>query len=361
MATKIAETEWLRTMVGPEVAENLSTGGATRVAMGETAAQVRGARVGDVLTLRTSRFARRDALVVAIVADWVVDSGDLLMSAGVALNKFGIARISSVAIVGMESPTRVLRGLGRVGIVPGTTWRLRTSWDPPNPDGTLGSATVKKLFGEVPYKPTGGPGIVIDPAWATANISWQRRYLDVRLRNNCHKVVATALQSALTAIADAGLASVIDAANTNRIGGCFTGRFNRIGRSYPSPSRHSLGIAVDINPTANPVGGEPVIDCRVVRIMREHGFAWGGNFWPSDGMHFEWVGEPRHELGFPSGRCRNRAPSPSTTLPGFSGTTVTPTTTSSTVVENTTTTIPEVTSTSVVPSTAPSTSVASGT
>lgn len=367
MATKIAEDGWLRTMVGPEVEQELRAG---KVAIGETAAAVRSARVGDVLTLRTSRFARRDLVIAAVVEDWVVDGGDLLMSAGTALEKFGVARISSVAIVGMSSPSAVLSGLRRAGIVPGTTWRLRTSWDPPNPDGTLGHATVKKMFGEVPYRPTGGAGIEIDRTWALGNISWLRRYRALPLRNNCHKVVAAALEKALSAIVDAGLGDEIDVRNSNRYGGCFTGRFNRLGSAYPSPSRHSLGIAVDFNPSTNPMWAEPTIDCAVVRIMRAHGFAWGGNFWPADGMHFEWVGEPRHEIGFASRRCPNRVPVPPTTLPDFSGatTTVVPSTVppstlpSSTMTTDVATTVPIDTTvtTSSVPLPSTSTSVASG-
>ena len=47
------------------------------------------------------------------------------------------------------------------------------------------------------------------------------------------------------------------------------------------------------------------MDCRVVRIFRKHNFAWGGNFLIPDGMHFEWVGEPRHEMQYPSEYCPN--------------------------------------------------------
>jgi hypothetical protein len=47
------------------------------------------------------------------------------------------------------------------------------------------------------------------------------------------------------------------------------------------------------------------MDCRVVRIFRKWGFAWGGNFLSSDGMHFEWVGERRDQLAYPSRYCPN--------------------------------------------------------
>jgi hypothetical protein len=47
------------------------------------------------------------------------------------------------------------------------------------------------------------------------------------------------------------------------------------------------------------------MDCRTVQIFRKHGFAWGGNFLTPDGMHFEWVGQPRDQYPYPSRFCPN--------------------------------------------------------
>jgi hypothetical protein len=47
------------------------------------------------------------------------------------------------------------------------------------------------------------------------------------------------------------------------------------------------------------------MNCEVVRIFRRHNFAWGGNFTSRDGMHFEWVGERRDLLPYPSTYCPN--------------------------------------------------------
>jgi hypothetical protein len=64
-------------------------------------------------------------------------------------------------------------------------------------------------------------------------------------------------------------------------------------------------MAFDTNTVSNCLGCRPVMHCDVVRIFRKHGFAWGGNFRRPDGMHFEWVGEPRHLVDFPSEYCPN--------------------------------------------------------
>lgn len=62
-------------------------------------------------------------------------------------------------------------------------------------------------------------------------------------------------------------------------------------------SLHSWGIAIDINPEANPYQrgnygpAQTDMPAEVIEIFRRHGFFWGGD-WPGerDPMHFEWYG-----------------------------------------------------------------------
>ena len=340
MATMIVPIGYVRATGGDAMADIVARG---QVLMGETAAEVRGAQVGDVLILRDRKFWMHPFTIGAIVADEFVDSGDLLLSS-LAATSFGEMPVSQIVITQIVSPASVLAGLRQKGIKVGTVYRLRTSWDSANPDGTLGTATTKKLLGEFSYRPTVGSSILVAGSWTLRNIAWKMRYTDIKLGNNCHKIVAAAIQGALTEIKNSGLSRYIDTRNSNRYGGCFVGRYNRLASKFGAPSRHAWGMAIDINTDTNPQGGVPQMNCDVVRIFRKWGFAWGGNFWPADGMHFEYVGEPRDQLGYPSRYCPNKVPAMAVALPSFGPTTTIPiTTTSSTTSSSTSTTSPTTT------------------
>ncbi len=336
MATMVASSSYVRRTGGDAMADVLTRG---QVLMGETAAEVRGAQVGDVLILRDRKFWMRPFTIGAIVADEFVDWGDLLMSSSAAA-ALGEMPVSRIVITQIVSPASVLAGLKKKGITIGTVYRLRSSWDRENPDGTLGTATTKKLLGEFSYRPTVGSSILVAGSWTSRNITWKVRYTDIKLGNNCHRKVVDAIQGALTEIKNAGLSRFVDTANSNRYGGCFVGRYNRLAGNFGAPSRHAWGMAFDINTDTNPQGGVPQMNCAVVRIFRKWGFAWGGNFWPEDGMHFEYVGEQRDQLGYPSRYCPNKAPLLAVTLPQFGTTTTTSPTSTTTTTTTTTTTAP---------------------
>ena len=116
-----------------------------------------------------------------------------------------------------------------------------------------------------------------------------------------------ALQGALNEVAAAGLTAAIDVDNTNSFGGCFHAHeITPLGSTTGGfLSRHSWGMAIDMNTVQNPEGSPPTMNCDVVRIFRKWGFAWGGNFLQGDGMHFEYVGQRRDQLAYPSRYCPN--------------------------------------------------------
>ena len=313
LATMVVDEGFIRAIGGDAMASAMGPG---KVLMGESAASVRKAKVGDLLTIRDQKFGPHVVEVGGIVADSFVDWGDILMSPKTA-TILGELKIANVTIVGIRSPKEVLSSLQRNGITMGTSFRVARSWDNSNPDKQLGTGVTKKLMGEFSFRPTTGGSIVVSPEFLAKNIVWRHRYNDIPLINNCHRDVVPAIQGALTEIKEAGLAKYIDVQNSNSSGGCFVGRYNRLAKMFGSPSRHAWGMALDINTNTNQQGTTPHMKCEIVRIFRKWGFAWGGGFYPADGMHFEFVGEPRDQLGYHSRYCSNDATVPTTTLPSF--------------------------------------------
>ncbi len=57
-------------------------------------------------------------------------------------------------------------------------------------------------------------------------------------------------------------------------------------------STHAWGLAIDINAPANGRGGRGEIPAAVVDMWKAHGWTWGGDWRPTDPMHFEFAGDP---------------------------------------------------------------------
>jgi hypothetical protein len=304
-----------------------------QLVLSQTAATLRKARVGDALDIR--KFSGPAGVVRVHIGAIVPDSNapsEMTMSLWTAAS-LGFSRPSSVQIWGYRSQPEIeaalaRRGLNRAGV------RIGRSWDPPSPDSTLGLGRTKALLGEFWYRNLVGGAIQIDPAWFQANVSPRVTFAGVPIRASCHVKVNPYIQGALREIAAAGLSPLVNVSNTNSVGGCFAPREIRPsgGTTGGSLSRHTWAMALDMNVSTNQMGAVPQMDCRIVRIFRKWGFAWGGNFTTPDGMHFEWVGQARHNIWFPSRYCPNNVPQPAaattaataTTTPA---TTVAPTTT----------------------------------
>ena len=108
---------------------------------------------------------------------------------------------------------------------------------------------------------------------------------DHRIKLNAlygHRLLAGIYQSVFSSIRSLGLESTITSC-----GGCFS--FRHKSRSNEL-SVHSWGIAVDINPETNPMGTKGNMPKDVIRVFKDHGFSWGGD-WPGkrkDPMHFQY-------------------------------------------------------------------------
>jgi hypothetical protein len=278
---------------------------AGQVVMGETSASLSGAQAGDVLDLVAADGSIAQFVVGRVAPDAEVGGTEIVMSTAQA-DLLGATLGTSVLIYGQFGRAALDAALAARGISTDPKIRVRRSWDPVDPDGTIGVARTKKLLGELAYSVIGGDALLVDDAWRAAFIPPTREPYPTGIHAQCNNTIKADLAAALQEVVDTGLAGYIDVANANTYGGCFGPRFTRIvGTQLGTLSRHTWGQALDTNTTSNCQGCVPKMDCRVVRIFRKHNFAWGGNFINPDGMHFEWVGEPRNTYLYPSRYCPN--------------------------------------------------------
>jgi len=163
----------------------------------------------------------------------------------------------------------------------------------------LSDAEVVERFGDpAPY--VDGDGAV-SSAWgltildsfplpAKLPLSWDRSQSARTVR--CHKLILPHLRAALE-----DLYRVPQVwKSINDFGGCY--QFRRTSRGKKL-SRHSWGIAIDLDVMDNPQGlwaflRDPKMHPYVVKVFEKHGFYWGGWFSTPDPMHFEW-GTPKGE------------------------------------------------------------------
>lgn len=308
MGTTVFDADAAGTLMGGDVSAALS---ASSLVMSRRTAELRGAEAGDVVTLRSSFGADVDFAIGAVVDDEITGGTELLITPGGA-ERLNLSRKSSVVMWGFGSRGDLDQALADNDLV-STSVRIRRSWDPFDPDSTLGMGETKELLGEFGYRVNENGSVTQDSTWQAANLPSGRRDVGIGIRARCHLLIEPALEEAFSEIASRGLANVFDVGDANLAGGCHVARFNRLtpNSSIGFLSRHSWAMAIDTNTRTACQGCAPPSfatragGCDAVRILRKHGFAWGGNFLTPDGMHFEYVGEPRDQLPYPSRYCSN--------------------------------------------------------
>ncbi|HEX9259769.1 MAG TPA: M15 family metallopeptidase [Acidimicrobiales bacterium] len=309
MTTTIVDPAAAAVLMGQDVGDALAAG---QVVFGSIAAQVRAALAGDFVELRAVDGTNRTVQVGLVAEHERVRSSELVMSVATA-RALGYARPTRLVLWGFASREAMDSALAGVGM-PNRSVRVAHSWDPRSPDDTLSTARTKAALGEFPVANSRGR-LVVDRWWFAANMRRVRFRIGPRTAVTwCHRLVAPDVQAAFDEIAAARLTWRLDVANIRRYGGCYGAREVRaVGSTTGGQlSRHTWGMAFDLNTRQNCMGCRPRLDCRIVRIFRAHGFAWGGNFLTPDGMHFEWVGERRDQIpSLPGELCPNIVPAPS--------------------------------------------------
>ena len=291
---------------GADVSAAVGSGG---VVMNEMTAGITGARAGDVIVMQSASGTPVRLDIVAIRPYDQIGSAELVFTTDVAV-RLGATADTRMIVYDVDRST-IEAALDAEGLYDRRNTRVAHSWDAMSPDSTLSTARTKVALGEPLYRFESDGSVSMHPDWIAANLRPGRETLDptIPIRARCHVEVVDDLKAALAEVAAAGLAGAIDVANANSYGGCYAGaRFSRLTAQIGFLSRHSYGMALDTNTVSNCLGCRPQMNCDVVRIFRKHGFAWGGNFRSPDGMHFEWVGERRDLIDYPSSYCPNLVP-----------------------------------------------------
>jgi D-alanyl-D-alanine carboxypeptidase-like protein len=248
--------------------------------LGETSARLR--RLGPGGALALANGAR--VVVDAVVDDESVGAAELVVAA------------SSAAAVGIATPRFVLvehsgdraaLEAGIAALVPDRPVRFRARGETPflrHADLVLPQSVVKERFGEFAYRPGADRFVMVDPAYEAANIV--SAPVPILGSITCHREVIPALDGALRELEQRGLATLIDPAGYQ---GCFVAS---IIPGSGGVSRHSWGIAIDVNFLPNPSGLPSFADPQLEEIMERWGFVPGSRFLDTDPGHFEYVRPP---------------------------------------------------------------------
>ncbi len=256
------------------------------VLLPETSATLRGIGVGGEIDLP----GRGGLRVAAVVPDGTVRNAAIVLHVADA-DAVGLEPDGSIVVrhsAPDEDATEVLRdGLralvpgdrpARVVDVTGGGSRHRAPL-------VLSLLEVKSRFGEFAFRPQPGVREVsVDPDWVDRHIV----SADVPILGTvrCHQAIIDDLRGALNEVVNAGLAHEVD---PSAYAGCYHPRLIAVDRDRLS--RHSWGIALDINVDLSQPGLGPPPSPEVVEILGRHGFRWGGDFLHADNHHFEWIGE----------------------------------------------------------------------
>lgn len=258
--------------------------GPGKVVLGVTSARLRGAAPGDALTIAGVEYS-----VAAIAPDEVVSAAEVVFDQNDATSPVVTDRFALIATdLARAQFEEMVRDLYE-GPAP---LRIRAEGETPwlrHGDAVLPQVFIKEALGEYSYRNLSGAEFTQDEAFLDEHIV--RAEVPILGEVICHERVVEMLAGALNQLAEEGLSHLVDPAG---YAGCWNPRFIRpVTGTTSGVSRHSWGAAVDINTRTNPVGSGGSQDPRLVEIMLEWGFTWGGDWLIPDPMHFEYGIPPR--------------------------------------------------------------------
>jgi hypothetical protein len=261
----------------PELAAALEQG----ALLAATEARLRHADVGSRLLFSDGRRLT----VSAVVDDHVL--GGLEMAVPRSFRAVPTAQADYLLVAAGTRRTETAQAIRRA--LPAVPLRITSSSANgffSSADRVLTQLQVKARFGEFAMRRTGGTGLAQDPAWVAKHL------VSVRVPQlgpvTCNRGLVADLRAAMAEVTDRGLGSTVHTADFQSEGGCWNP--NVVPGPVGTISRHTWGLAVDINVDTNPFGERPRQNARLVEIMGRHGFAWGGRWLRPDAMHFEYVG-----------------------------------------------------------------------
>ncbi len=245
------------------------------------------ARMHDVGPGGTVVLGGRRVEVESVVDDELVGAHEVVVPVRIG-SRLGIDR-PRYMLIAPRTTAGNLEGKVRGAVPPGVRVRVRAPGETPvfrHGDAVLAQSRVKEVFGEFAGRPRPDGTVAVHPSWVGANIRTARVPVLGEIR--CHRLVIPLVRAALEDLVGRNLGHLVDPAD---YGGCYYPRF--IGQDPGTGlSRHSWGIAIDINISQGLTGRQPTIDRRVVEAFEAQGFKWGGEFLIPDGTHFEFVRFP---------------------------------------------------------------------
>jgi hypothetical protein len=261
----------------PDLANALARG----AVLSATEAELRHARQGS----RLHFSGGQSVVVTAVVDDHLLGGQEMALPRSVGLVPTAAADYLVVTVT--RDVARMARDIRQaLPKVPLRITRSTRNGFFSSADSVLTQLQVKARFGEFAMRRTGGPGLVQDPAWVRTHlVTAHVPQLGVV---TCNRALMRPLIAAMREVTVDGLGATVHTADFQAEGGCWNP--NVVPGVAGTVSRHTWGLAVDINVDTNPFGAAPHQNARLVAILRRHGFAWGGAWLRPDAMHFEYVG-----------------------------------------------------------------------